>query len=375
MVQKYRQVRWFGRIMVVGMIVVLASGCSLLKSKGESQAIDPPPINANLANGDGEGISDIANADPSIVDNSSPDTVLNSAAGSKAGTAQVTLYFKDANGYVAPISMNLPSKEQIAQEALEYLVEDGPAQALLPAGFTGLLPKGTQVKGINIVPDQKLAIVDFSESFASYNTQDERKIMEAVVWTLTGFPTIDQVQFRLEGKTMGEMPVDGTPLGEPLSRAMGINLEVAPGVNVGQATPVTLYFHNETATQFEYFVPVTRMVNRTDQPNTAVMQQLVQGPLDNNGLTATLTAATQVSTVQQSEDKQLVTVDLTNVSADSSTAITPEALEAIVLSLTESSGAAQVQFTVNGEKKVLSQDKQNYNKPVNRPTHVNPLKL
>lgn len=368
MEQKYRQVSWISRVMVVGLIVVLASGCSLLKSKGESKSIDPPPLNANLANENVTGASAIANTEATNLDKTN-------TTDAKTGTAQVTLYFKDANGYVAPISMNLPSKVQIAQEALEYLVEDGPAQALLPAGFTGLLPKGTQVKGINIVPDQKLAIVDFSESFASYNTQDERKIMEAVVWTLTGFPTIDQVQFRLEGKTMSEMPVDGTPLGEPLSRAMGINLEVAPGVNVGQATPVTLYFHNETTAQFEYFVPVTRMINRTDQPYAAVMKQLVQGPLDNNGLTATLTAATKVATVQQSEDKQLVTVDLTNDSADSSAAITPEALEAIVLSLTESSGAAMVQFTVNGEKKALAQDSPIYSKPVSRPTHVNPLKL
>jgi germination protein M len=106
------------------------------------------------------------------------------------------------------------------------------------------------------------------------------------------------------------------------------------------------------------------------------MEQLVKGPsLDNNGLTATLTASTQISTVQQSEDKQLVTVDLINESVDASSAISPEALEAIVLSLTESSGAAQVQFTVNGEKKLLSQDNQNYSKPVSRPTHVNPLKL
>ncbi|WP_193571442.1 GerMN domain-containing protein [Paenibacillus psychroresistens] len=368
--QEYRQVRWFGRVMVIGLIVVLASGCSLLKSRGESQSIDPPPVNANLAAEDGTGTTTVEDSNATITD-----TTIDSTATGTAGTAQITLYFKDANGYVAPISMNLPSKEQIAKQSLEYLVDGGPAQASLPAGFTALLPKGTEVKGINIVPDQKLAIVDFSEAFASYNAKDERKILEAVVWTLTGFPTIDQVQFRLEGKTMSEMPVDSTPLAEPLSRAMGINLEVAPGVNVGQATPVTLYFHNETTEQFEYFVPVTRMINRTDQRNAAVMEQLVEGPLDTNGLTATLTAVTKVSTIQQSADNQLVTVDLANNSTDSDEAISPEALEAIVLSLTESSGASMVQFTVNGEKKALSQESQNYSQPVGRPAHVNPLKL
>jgi germination protein M len=187
---EYRQVRWFGRVMVIGLIVALASGCSLLKSKGDTQAIDPPPVNANLTSG--------ATTDPAAID---------STVKSAAGNTQVTLYYKDANGYVAPISMVLPSKEQIAKQSLEYMVEGGPAQAMLPAGFKALLPKGTQIKGINITADQKLAIVDFSQAFASYNAQDERKIMEAVVWTLTGFPSIDKVQFRMEGKAMTEMPV------------------------------------------------------------------------------------------------------------------------------------------------------------------------
>jgi germination protein M len=356
--RKYRQVRWFGRVMVIGLIVALASGCSLLKSKGETQSIDPPPVNANVA-------SD-ATTDPAAID---------SSATSAAGKTQVTLYFKDANGYVAPISMILPGKEQIAKQSLEYLVDGGPAQANLPAGFKALLPKGTQIKGINLVTDQKLAIIDFSGSFANYNAQDERKIMEAVVWTLTGFPSIDKVQFHMEGKAMTEMPVFNTPLAEPLSRAMGINLEVAPGVNIGQATPVTLYFHNETTASFEYYVPITRMIKRTDQLNMAVMEQLVQGPLMNKGLTATLTAATKIATIKQSDDHQLVTVDLAAASAGTSDPVTPGALEAIVLSITESSGASMVQFTVNGEKKVIAQDSSNYSKPVSRPAHVNPLKL
>jgi germination protein M len=349
-----RRVRWLGRVVVIGLLFIFATGCSLLKTKGESQSIDPPPVNANLEDGASATVD---------------------AAKTSANKTQVTLYYKDAYGYVAPISMILPNSEQIAKEALEYMVEDGPAQALLPAGFTALIPKGTEIKGINIVPEQKLAVVDFSNAFSSYNADDERKIMEAVVWTLTGFPTIDRVQFHLEGKAMTEMPVFNTPLAEPLTRGMGINLELAAGVNVGQATPVTLYFHNETAAQFEYFVPITRMIKRTDQTNAAVMEQLVQGPLENKGLVATLTATTKFAKIEQSADHQLVTVDVVNDTSGSYDSLTPEALEAIILSITESSGASMVQFTVNGEKKAMAADSQSLSQPVSRPAHVNPLKL
>jgi germination protein M len=372
MVHNYRQVHWFGKVgkvVVIGLLVISVSGCSLLKSKGESQSIDPPPVNANLAN-DGTGVSSTEKSSTTAVDES-----LTQASKTAAAKTQVTLYYKDSFGFVAPISIVLPNTEQIAKQSLEYMVEDGPGQSLLPAGFTALLPKGTQIKGINIVPEQKLAVVDFSNAFSNYNAQDERKIMEAVVWTLTGFPSIEKVQFHLEGKAMNEMPVFNTPLAEPLSRKMGINLEVATGVNIGQSTPVTLYFHNETAAQFGYYVPVTRMINRTDQPNAAVMEQLIQGPIGNKGLSATVTASTKISNIQQSEDQKLITVDFANGASNSNESLSPEALEAIILSITESSGASMVQFTVNGEKKIAGEQSQIFSKPVSRPAHINPLKV
>jgi germination protein M len=372
MVHNYRQVHWFGKVgivVLIGLLVISISGCSLFKSKGESQSIDPPPVNANLASDE----TDVSSTEESST--KAADESLTQASKTVAAKTQVTLYYKDSFGFVAPISMILPNTEQIAKQSLEYMVEDGPGQSLLPEGFTALLPKGTQIKGINIVAEQKLAVVDFSDAFTSYNAQDERKIMEAVVWTLTGFPSIEQVQFHLEGKAMNEMPVFNTPLAEPLSRKMGINLEVAPGVNIGQSTPVTLYFHNETAAQFGYFVPVTRLIGRTDQPNAAVMEQLIQGPIGYNGLTATVTANTKVSNILQSEDQKLVTVDFANEATDSNEFLSPEALEAIILSITESSGASMVQFMVNGEKKIAGEQSQNFSKPVSRPAHVNPLKL
>jgi germination protein M len=368
---QYRQVRRLAGAALIGLVIVLATGCSLLKSKQTNQQIDPPPINANLGTNSSTDTSNTPNTATMADITGKQATTTKSAA----GTTQVTLYFKDSNGFVAPISMAIPNAEQIAQQSLAYMVEGGPEQALLPPGFTALLPKGTQVKGINILKEKKLAVVDFSNAFSSYNAQDERKIMEAVVWTLTGFPSVDQVQFKLEGKVMTEMPVYNTPLAEPLSRKMGINLEIAPGINVGQATPVTLYFQNNTDGNFTYFVPVTRMIKRTDQPTTAVVDQLIQGPIAGKGLSAVVAADTKVLKVQLTEDHSLITVDLNSPTSTDGTKISANSLESMILSLTESTGAAQVQFTVNGEKKALADDTLNYAKPVTRPAHVNPLKL
>src|SRR5690348_10172127 len=73
---KYNRIRW---VAMVALVMVLMSGCSLLKLGGQSKSIDPPPAGANQTMDDGS-LATIAGI------NSTMDS-----AGSS--TTQVTLYF------------------------------------------------------------------------------------------------------------------------------------------------------------------------------------------------------------------------------------------------------------------------------------------
>ncbi|KEQ22630.1 GerMN domain-containing protein [Paenibacillus tyrfis] len=345
--KQYKGIQWAA---VVGMVVLLASGCSLLGKKEQSQQIDPPPAGADAMATSGKVSQTIANP------------------------MQVTVYAKDEKGFVAPIAVQVEKTQGAARKALEYMVDGGPVQGHLPAGFTSLLPKGTEIKGINIVEDQKLAIVDFSKMFADYNLQDERKIMEAVTWTLTGFPAVEKVQLRVEGKPLKEMPVGGTPLDETLTRAIGINVEKPESVEYGQSTPVTLYFLNQNQENYSYYVPVTRLVPRTDNVSEAVIRQLIAGPDQKKGLVAVMAPGAELLKVDKTDD--LITVNFSDKMLGPDKKAPAEALKAVVLSLTENTNAAaKVQILVNGDAKVSATDNQSYAKPVSRPQTVNQLKL
>jgi germination protein M len=353
----YKWIQWGA---VTGAIVLLTSGCSILGS-GQKTQIDPPPA----------GYGEAATAGVQTIDAGT--TGAAGPADSK-NLQQTTLYFKDGNGYVAPVTMGLPKNASAAKQALQYLAEDGPEKNMLPKGFTALLPKGTQVKGLDV--KDKLATVDFSKEFLNYNAQDERKILEAITWTLTGFPNIQQVQLRVEGKALKEMPEGATPLDEPLSRAMGINLEKAEGVEYGQSTPVTLYFVNQSNPNYEYYVPVTRLVKRTDNVAKAVIEQLIKGPGEgeSKGLTAVITPTTELKEDVKVENG-LATVNFSDKLLGPDKKAPSEALQTVVLSITENTGASKVQIEVNGDAKITSTDSQNYSKPVTRPVYVNPVKM
>ena len=342
----------FATAAIVGTIALLTTGCSIF-GIGETKQIDPPQAGA-----DAEVLATSGAVKIDMAENQS----------------QMTVYVKDAKGFVTPVSLGLPKTQSVARTTLEYMVEDGPVTGLLPSGFSALLPKGTQIKGVNVITDKKLAIVDFSKEFNNYNPQDERKLLEAVTWTLTSFPTVEKVQIRVEGKDLKEMPQAKMPLDEPVGRTMGINIEKSDNAEFGHSTPVTLYFLNQNDQNYKYYVPVTRLVKRTDDLAKTVVEQLMQGPDAKKGLTAVMSTAAEVRSVKQSDG--LITVDFSNKLLGQDQKAPAEALQSLVLSLTENTGATKVQIMVDGKVKVASTDEtQNYSKPVIKPNHINPAKL
>lgn len=346
--------KWIRRAALAGVLTlpIVASGCGLF-SKETSQNIDPPPAEAQSGAKTGD-------------------------AGGAAATAKelgmkspVTVYLKDANGYLAPVSLETAAGDgsSAGQKALELMVDGGAHASMLPSGFSPVLPKGTTIKSLH-VDKNKLAVVEFSKSFTDYNPQDERSIVEAVTWTLTGINGIQKVELWCEGEKLSEMPVDGFPLDKPLTRDVGINLEEGHGTNMSRSTPVTLYFSAQTEQGDPYYVPVTRLVPRSAETvlQTA-MQQLIAGPLETSALTGVMLPDVGVKEVVENGDT--VTVDLTDAQFKKGEKVPSEMLHAVILSLTETSGKSKVQIKVNGSADYKDDNNASYSAPVSRPEHLN----
>ena len=149
------------------------------------------------------------------------------------------LYLFDKNGYVVPQTLSLPKTDSVAKQALEYLVQNGPVTDILPNGFKAVLPADTKVT-VNV--KDKVATVDFSNEFKNYKPEDEIGILQSVTWTLTQFDSIDKVKLQMNGYQLEEMPVNGTPMGDELTRNDGINLDVSDSGDITNTKPVTVYY-------------------------------------------------------------------------------------------------------------------------------------
>lgn len=287
-----------------------------------------------------------------------------------------TVYLENENGLLAPVALQLPEEDSSTHltRALESLVKDGPYAKLVPEGFMGVLPEGTEVKAITLQKEQQAAIVEFTEPFRNYEARDERKVMEALTWTLTENPDIQQVQLWVDGEKLNEMPVDGTPLDRPLTRAIGINLEINGGTSLSLSSPVTVYFSAATPEGVQYFVPVTRFVASTSDRVQSALHELIKGPSRGEGLERVVTDNTTVDGIEISQDG-IVTVSISDDMFDPGERVPAQMLQSLVLTVTENTPEDQVRIWLNGEKDVIGLDDQKYSEPVSRPENINQIPL
>jgi germination protein M len=119
-----------------------------------------------------------------------------------------------------------------------------------------------------------------------------------------------------------------------------------------------------------YFVPVTRLIPRTDDVASAVIQELLKGPLQGSTLYSSLLPSVNVLSVKKENDTITVNFDNKILSYNQGEA-NPSAITEIILSLTENTDAKKIQLLVDG-KKNLKAGNEDYSKPVTRPTVINP---
>lgn len=353
----YRLIR---RAALAGVLAlpILTTGCGLF-SQPASESIDPPQNSAQNVTADA---------------NNNGQTVAQGDQTNQGDQSQMTLYLKDRNGLLAPISVMaaLGTDEKPGQKALEMMVDGGKYASEIPDGFQAVLPEGTVIKGLNIVPDQKLAVVDFSKEFGNYKAEDERSIVEAITWTLTSLQDVNKVEITLEGQRLTEMPVDGLPMDDDLTRAIGINLEASDNVDYSLSTPVTIYFSALTPDDVQYFVPVTRLVNRSDNKAKTAIEQLISGPINNLPLKAVMTSDVLVKNVTKKDG--IVTVELQDDSYQAGQPEPAEMMDALVLSLTEVTGLGKVQVKLNGKTDFVDTLNRKYTEPVSRMETLNAFK-
>jgi len=138
---------------------------------------------------------------PSTGKNKPAVTAPGGAGLSPAEGREITLYFaaSDGQGLVRE-TRRIEKTEGIARRTLQELIK-GP----VGAGGRKVFPEGAQLLDINIKPEG-LCIVDFSRETSNIESgQAEKMLVYSVVSTLSQFPTVKEVSFRINGEDVATL--------------------------------------------------------------------------------------------------------------------------------------------------------------------------
>ncbi|CAM3909066.1 MULTISPECIES: GerMN domain-containing protein [Geobacillus] len=338
--------------------LLLLGGCGLFGQDEAVKEIDPPQNTSYVK--DGQALEEATKGKEGAKEEEKA-----------TETVKRELYLIDKNGYVVPQTVELPKTQAVAKQVLEYLVEDGPVSNMLPNGFRAVIPAGTTVLGTKLEKDGTL-IADFSPEFKQYKPEDEKRILQAIAWTLTQFDNIKRVKIRINGYDQEVMPVNKTPIQDGVSRADGINMEAGGVPDITNTHPVTVYFVAQQG-ETTYYVPVTRRVSNQEKDDiAAAVHELIQGPEHGSVLVGVFQPDAKLLDKPKYEDGQ-VTLNFNEgiFGSNKKNVISDVVLNSLVLSLTEQSGVESVTITVNGKADLVTEDGKPLTKPVARPQNVN----
>lgn len=200
------------------------------------------------------------------------------------------IYLLDQNNYVARTTVAITEEEieKKAKELLEILIKDGKGESKIPSGFSSIISSDTKIK--SIFYDNNVLKVDFSEELLDCNIQNEEKIIEAIVYTLTSIEGVDKIIIYVEGDILSKLPKTGINLPSTLDKSYGINKEY----NISDYKDIdktTIYYVSKYNDEY-YYVPVTKYTNDKREKIKIIIDELASSSAYNSNLMSFLNSNT-----------------------------------------------------------------------------------
>lgn len=258
------------------------------------------------------------------------------------------IYLIDNNEYVARTNILKTEEDpvKLAEEILTSLIIESKKSEYIPEGFKAVIPKNTKI--LNISLENGLLKVDFSNQLLDVKAEDEDKMLEAIIFSLTEIDEVDSIMIFVEGKKLIKLPNSNKFLPNTLDRTYGIN-KVYDLTSFKNITSVTSYFLSKYKDNY-YYVPVTTISNDTKEKIEIIIEQLKTAPINQTNLISFLATNAELTEYEILENS--ISLSFNNYVFDNfdDKTILEEVRYSIGLSVQDSYSVSKVTFNVDGEE-------------------------
>ena len=259
------------------------------------------------------------------------------------------IFLMDSNNRLALTSIIVSSDkniENLAKELLETLIIGSGSENKIPSGFKAILPIDTKI--LSIKYENNLIKVDFSKDLLDVEKDNEEKIVESIVYTLTTIEEVKNVIIYVEGDILSYLPKSKITLPSTLNRSFGINKSYEINT-MEDITGVTIYYISKYNNDY-YYVPVTSYVNDEREKVKIIIDELASGSLYNTNLMSYLNSNTKLLAVEQAEDNLYLQFNSYIFEDMTEKNVLEEVINTISLSINDNYEVNQVFFYVDNEE-------------------------
>ena len=262
---------------------------------------------------------------------------------SQAPMQSTVVWYEDGDGYLVPVTRQIPQQEGVAKATLALMVQSSENDlAAARMGLKTVIPEGTT---FDLDISGGKARVDMSaEALNCSSAEEELLMVQATAAALCGFDTVEEVSFLFGGQARSQLTY-GTDVSGVFSLG-NVNVEsVATMADSSYADQVQLYFPSASG---RLLVPVTRTVFSPADLPTAILE-LVKGPKTDSGLEKPVPSDCGVKSVKVKDG--VATIDFTSEFA----AVAQQddggqqAIRAVLFTASQFPGVKQVQILVDGQ--------------------------
>ncbi len=204
------------RSLVLAGLLVLAMAALTLAAAGCGSAGDVGDGGTVSTTGGTDTTVTVPSEDTTTTTSEPPAASTTTTAAPAEETMEVRVYYAQ-NEKISAFTRVVPKTDAVGAAAMKALLE-GPTDAEQQADIFSNIPEGTTFLGLDI--DDGIATVDLSAEYASGGGSFSMAMRLAeVVFTLTQFPTVEGVNFKLDGEPIEVFGGEGLILDHPVDRS------------------------------------------------------------------------------------------------------------------------------------------------------------
>lgn len=255
---------------------------------------------------------------------------------------EMPIFLVDSMEYIARTTIVKESDNTIdlIKEIIDSLTIDSKKSNYIREGFKAIIPKDTKI--LNISLENNILTIDFSKELLNIDKDNEEKMLEAIIYSLTELDEVKKIKILVEGNTLTNLPNSNKKLPEYLDKNYGIN-KIYNLDSIKDTSKTTIYYISKYS-DYYYYVPVTKISNENTEKAEIIINELKTTPIYHTNLISYLAASTNLTNYEILEDSITLSFDnhlLANLDDED---ILEEVKYAISLSIRDSYGINEVIF-------------------------------